>query len=184
MYRCIEKCKIFDRNICICPTFLLSLHRQIRTDMEKKSNAPKTREEIFAAKADNYEVCYSTICPLREHCLHSILSSYKPTDRIYVHCVNLNNPKMQCADCPQFRKDEPIRMPAGLATIYYDMPRRIERAIKSHLINVYSRKRYYEYHNGTRPMTPDVERYVRQVLKNFGWTEEPRFMGYVEEYLW
>ena len=33
-------------------------------------------------------------------------------------------------------------------------------------------------------MTPDVERFVRQVIKNAGWTEEPRFGGYVEEYLW
>ena len=152
--------------------------------MEKKSNIPQTREELFAEKAYNYEVCYSSICPLREHCLHSILSSYTPADRIYVHSVNLNNPKMQRDDCPQFRKDEPVRMPTGLATIYHDMPGRIERAIKNHLINIYSRKRYYEYHNGTRPLTPDVERYVRQVLKNYGWTDEPNFRCYFEDYLW
>ena len=87
-------------------------------------------------------------------------------------------------DCPQYRDDKPVRMPIGLCTIYYDMPSRIERGIKHHLIAVYSRKRYYEYHNGTRPLTPDVERYVRQVMINAGWTEEPRFLNYVEEYLW
>ena len=75
-------------------------------------------------------------------------------------------------------------IPAGIVTMYYNMPERMERAIKNHLINVYSRKRYYEYHNGTRPLTPDVERYVRQTLKSHGWTEEPAFKGYVEEYLW
>lgn len=91
---------------------------------------------------------------------------------------------MQRSDCPLFRKDEPVRMPIGLSTIYYNMPSRIERAIKHHLINVYSRKRYYEYHNGTRPMTPDVEQYVRDTIKRYGWTEEPNFSGYVEEYLW
>ncbi len=152
--------------------------------MTKNDNTPKTREEIFAEKADNYEACYSDICPLRDHCLHSILSNYKPTERLYVTCVNLHNPKMQREDCPLFRMDEPIRMPKGLSAIYYDMPGRLERAIKNHLINVYSRKRYYEYHNGTRPLTPDVERYVRQVLKNYGWTQEPTFADYVEEYLW
>ena len=92
--------------------------------MTTNNNKPKTREEIFAKKADTYEVCYSLVCPLREHCLHSILSSYVPADRVYVPTVNLNNPKMQRDDCPQFRKDEPIRMPIGLATIYYDMPSR------------------------------------------------------------
>ena len=152
--------------------------------MQKKENNPKTRAEIFAEKADNYPVCFSETCPLREHCLHRILASYKPKDRIYITCVNLLNPQMQGEDCPQYRHDEPVRLPIGLSTIYYDMPSRIERAIKNHLINVYSRKRYYEYHNGTRPMTPDVERYVRLTIKNFGWTQEPNFAGYVEEYLW
>jgi hypothetical protein len=33
-------------------------------------------------------------------------------------------------------------------------------------------------------MTPDVERYVRQTLKAYGWTQEPQFAGYVEEVLW
>ena len=62
------------------------------------------------------------------------------------------------------------------------MPSRIERGIKYHLIAVYYRKRYYEYHDA--PLTPDVERYVRQVIINASWTEEPRFLNYVEEYLW
>ena len=179
--------------------------------MEKKDITPKTREQIFKEKADTYSVCYSTVCPLREHCLHSILSAYTPQDRMLVQSVNLTNPEMQREGCPWFRNDEPIRMPVGLSTIYYDMPRegcpwfrndepirmpvglstiyydmpgRIERAIKNHLIHVYSRKRYYEYHNGTRSLTPDVERYVRQTLKNYGWNQEPTFRGYVEDYLW
>ena len=103
------------------------------TDMKKKDNTPKTREQIFAEKADNYGICYSTICPLREHCLHSLLTSYKPKDRLYTNCVNLNNPQMQREGCPLFSKDEPIRMPVGLSTVYYDMPGRMERAIKNHL---------------------------------------------------
>jgi hypothetical protein len=91
---------------------------------------------------------------------------------------------MQREGCPLFAKDEPVRMPNGLHTIYYNMPGRIERSIKNHLIHAYSRKRYYEYHNGTRPLTPDVERYIREVIKSYGWTEEPQFAGYVEDYLW
>ena len=169
---------LFISNIIITFAVKLPLY------MEKKAKTPKTREEIFAEKADNYEACFSTICPHRDHCLHSLLSAYKPEDRIYITCVNLRNPKMQREDCPQFRNDEPVRMPIGLSKIYYDMPGRMERAIKNHLINVYSRKRYYEYHNGARPLKPDVERYFRQTLKNYGWNQEPNFAGYVEEFLW
>lgn len=91
---------------------------------------------------------------------------------------------MQRSNCPLFRNDEPIRMPIGLSTIYYDMPGRIERAVKNSLINIFSRKRYYEYHNGTRPLTPNVEQKVRQTLKACGWSPKPHFHGYVEEFLW
>ena len=183
MHRCIDKLSFSLKIICLYPTKCLPLQSKM-TAMQKKDNTPKTREEIFAEKADNYPACFSETCPLREHCLHRILASYKPKDRIYITCVNLLNPQMQGEDCPQYRNDEPVRLPIGLSTIYYDMPSRIERAIKNHLINVYSRKRYYEYHSGTRPMTPDVERYVRQTIINYGWTQEPNFAGYVEEYLW
>jgi len=33
-------------------------------------------------------------------------------------------------------------------------------------------------------VTPEVEKYVRGVIRAAGWKEEPHFMGYVEEYLW
>jgi hypothetical protein len=152
--------------------------------MKKNDNTPKTREEIFAAKAESYPTCYSTSCPLREHCLHSILRKHVPEDKIFVLTVNLNNPHMQQADCPQYRKDEPTRMPYGLKPTYRDMPARMERAVKNHLIDVYTRKRYYEYHKGTRPLTPDVEAYVREALHRYGWKQDPLFLGYVEEFLW
>lgn len=150
----------------------------------ENTNTTKTREEIFAAKADSYPVCYSTACPLREHCLHSILASYVPTDRLFVNSVNLNSPEVQRSDCPLFRRDEPVRMPVGLSPIYYNMPGRIEKAVKRHLIGVYSRKRYYEYHNGTRPLTPDIEHIIRQTFLAYGWKEELKFSGYVEDWQW
>ena len=91
---------------------------------------------------------------------------------------------MQRDDCPEYRDDQLHSLPYGLKPIYHDMPRLVERGVKNRLINLWSRKRYYEYHNGTRPLTPDVERYVRQTLRNYGWHAEPIFAGYVEEYLW
>ena len=129
-------------------------------------------------------VCQSLDCPIREHCLRSILKDYVPEDYPVVTAVNLRNPKMQQADCPRYCPDEPVRMPLGLKQMYYDMPHRQERTVKNRLISLFSRKRYYEYHNGRRPVTPDVEATIRQTLLTSGWQAEPVFDGYVEEYLW
>lgn len=152
--------------------------------MEKDQNTPKTRDDLFREKATRYIVCYSTVCPLRDHCLRSILTRYVSEEQHLVTSINLTAPQVQTADCSDFRSDEPVRMPIGLSAIYHNMPAHLERAIKNHLITVYSRKRYYEYHNGTRPLTPDVEQYVRQTLTSYGWNEEPTFASYVENYLW
>ena len=147
-------------------------------------NNTETREELFLEMAKNGTVCQSQSCPIREHCLRSILMDYVPEDYSFVTDINLRNPKMQQADCPMYCPDEPVRMPLGLKQMYHDMPRPQERAVKNHLISIFSRKRYYEYHNGTRPITPDIEATIRQTLLATGWTQAPTFDGHVEEYLW
>ena len=152
--------------------------------MTKQDPSKPTREEIFREKAKSYIVCYSQNCPIRENCLRNILKDYVPDSLIAVTCINLGNPQTQRSDCPKYRHDEPVRMPVGLSRMYYDMPGRLERAIKNHLINVFSRKRYYEYHGGKRPITPQEEQLIRQTLKDFGWEQEPIFDDYIEEYLW
>jgi hypothetical protein len=152
--------------------------------MRKKPEVTPTREQLFQGKAQNYVTCYSHSCPLREHCLRSILNEYAPKSPLVAKVINLNNPETQTSSCPMFRSDEPIRMPAGIIPSYHDMPGWMERSIKNALIQKFSRKRYYEYHNGTRPLTPDVEHIIRQTFLAYGWKEELKFSGYVEDFIW
>ena len=151
--------------------------------LKPPENAVLAREEKFREIATKATICQSQHCPIGEHCLRHILKDFVPEHYPTVSAVHLGNPKMQTADCPQFRPDEPVRMPLGLKRMYYDMPRHLERTIKSRLISLFSLKRYYQYHGGRRPVTPDVEATIRQTLLAFGWTAEPVFDGYVEEYL-
>jgi len=59
-----------------------------------------------------------------------------------------------------------------------------ERIIKGNLMRRFTHTGYYRYRNGSRPITPDVEAYIRQLLKGHGITQEPHFDGYVETYVW
>ena len=152
--------------------------------MAENKNPNTDKAQLFKEKAATYTVCFNEHCNRRETCLRWILREYIRKDTLVQPCINLLNTQVASGACPMYRSDTPCRMPYGLISIYRDMPGRMERGIKNHLIHKYSRKRYYEYHNGTRPMTPDVEAYVRQTLKNFGWHQEPTFLGYVVEYVW
>ena len=153
--------------------------------MKQKVTEPKTREQLFAEKAaKSYAICHSQTCPLREHCLRRLLLAYVPKDRRLTACVNLNNPAMQTETCPMYRNDQPVRMPLGIAKMYYDMPLRIAHPLKQFLIQHFNRKRYYEYHSGYRPVPPEHEQYIRQAILRYGWTEPVEFNAYVEDYLW
>ena len=153
--------------------------------MEKKQTIYPNREKIFAEKADKgYAVCHTQTCPLREHCLHHLLCSYTPKDRLYTSCTNLNHPLMQTEKCPVYLNDQPVRMPLGISKIYYDMPARIANPLKQLLIHHFNRKRYYEYHFGRRPLPPAHEQYIRDVIARYGWNHPIEFNDYVEDYLW
>lgn len=156
--------------------FSLSLQKN-RKDMTE-------RDQLFKEKAEKYVVCHSERCPLHEHCLRAILSHYVPNDRLVTNSVNLNNPQMQTEQCPFYRNDQPRRMPVGLTWLYHDMPGWQERVVKANLIRHFTRTGYYRYRNGSRPITPDVEAYIRQLLIGHGITQEPHFDGYVETYVW
>ena len=153
--------------------------------MEKKMYTPHPLEEILRNKAEKgYGICLTQTCPLREHCMHYILRTYTPGSYFYTTCTNLNHPLMQTEKCPVYLSDKPVRMPLGLADIYYDMPARIANPLKQHLISYFNRRRYYEYHFGRRPITPEHEQHIRQAAINYGWQTPLKFKDYVEDYLW
>lgn len=154
--------------------------------MTKKNplSAIPSRDELFREKGQSYTPCYSGVCPMKDRCLHAVLSPYAQTTSPTIRTVNLHFPGAETAQCMMFRSSEPIRMPVGLHPMYHDMPGHLERTIKNLLIKRYSRKRYYEYHNGTRPLPPAEEAYVRQLLIDQGWHQEPHFASYEEDYLW
>lgn len=58
------------------------------------------------------------------------------------------------------------------------------RAIKARLISIFSRKTYYEYHNGMRPLPPQVQAKIEEVCRSAGYTGEIRYGKWQEDYLW
>ena len=76
-------------------------------------NAVNAREEKFREITTKAIVCQSEAFPVFKHCLCSIQKDYVPKQYLIVTAVNLGNPRMQQEGCPQYRPDEPVRMPLG-----------------------------------------------------------------------
>ena len=97
---------------------------------------PPTREEIFRKKGKSYVPCYSSTCPMKDHCLHAVLSPYATDTSPTVRAINLSFEGAETEKCIMYRSSEPISMAVGLSTIYDDMPSRLERYVKHDLITV------------------------------------------------
>lgn len=120
-------------------------------------------ENILKDKAKNYTVCFNNECPLHEHCLRWQVGRYVP-ERLYtINCFNPNHPGAGSDTCPGYRSDKTQRIPRGMTHFYEAMTRHMEIAIKSQLINHFSRVTYYRYRRGEYPITPKIEQKITEV---------------------
>lgn len=141
-------------------------------------------ENILRKRAQNYIVCFNSECPLHEHCLRWQTGHYVSERPYSVSCFNPRHRHAGSDSCPGYRSDHPQRVPRGMVGFYAAMPGAMERAIKSRLIECYTRVGYYRFRRGERPITPDVEQKITDVCRECGWTAAPVFDSYSEELLW
>lgn len=143
-----------------------------------------TKEERFKERAATGNVCLNVDCPQREHCLRWQLREYVPRDRVFVMSVNPRYKGVAQGQCPAFRSDERITLAKGMVHFYDEMPRRMEERVKGLLIARYGRTIYYEYRNGKRLISPAMQAYIKDTCLHCGWTKEPVYDGYEEDYDW
>ena len=56
--------------------------------------------------------------------------------------------------------------------------------MKAQIINHFGRNEYYRIYRKEHGLSPESQNYIRQVFRSKGFTEEPAFDSYTEEYQW
>lgn len=141
-------------------------------------------ENILKDKARNYTVCFNNECPLHEHCLRWQVGRYVP-ERLYtVNCFNPNHHGAGSDTCPGYRSDRTQRIPRGMTHFYEAMTGHMEVAIRSQLVNDFSRVMYYRYRRGDLPITPKIEQKITEVCRECGWNAPLTFDTYSDELVW
>ena len=143
-----------------------------------------SQEEIFRQKAPHYLLCFIEHCPLREHCLRWLVGQQADPTVIKVGCVNPLLAQAGTDQCPQYRENVTAPHAKGMVHFYDDMPRRMEVRIKGRLISRYARRQYYEYRNGVRLITPQMQQDIARICQEAGWTQPLRFDDYQDDYVW
>jgi hypothetical protein len=142
------------------------------------------KEERLRAQAAHNIPCFIQECPLHETCLHWLTGQYYGGETHIVTCVNPYYPTVNSLQCSMYQKDDIVKYAVGMMHIFDDVPFPIARATKKRLINLFSRKRFYEYRNGVRPIPPYEQQKIARVFQEEGWQGEIRYDGWKEDYLW
>ena len=142
------------------------------------------KEESLRAQAAHNIPCFIHECPLHETCLHWLTGQYYGGDTHIVTCVNPNYSTVNSQQCTMYQKDEIVKYAVGMMHIFDAIPYPIARITKKRLINLFSRKRFYEYRNGVRPIPPYEQQQIARVFQEEGWQGEIVYDGWKEDYLW
>ena len=171
------KTLLFLYHIWLFANFIVPLQERNRKDMI-------SQEEIFRQKAPHYLLCFIEHCPLHEHCLRWLVGQQADHTVVKVGCVNPLLAQVGTDKCPQYRENVSAPHAKGMVHFYDGMPRQLEISIKSRLIGRYARRQYYEYRNGVRLITPQMQQDIARICQEAGWTQPLRFDDYQDDYVW
>ena len=143
-----------------------------------------TEKEIFSHKAPNYLLCFINECPRRATCLRWLVGQELQSNDYNILSVNPMHPEVKANKCALYREQKHVRYAKGMMHFYDEMTRSQEIGIKHRLIVHYGRRQYYEYRRGERLISPEMQAFIGQVCKEHGYTKEPHYDGWQDDYAW
>ena len=143
-----------------------------------------TEKEIFSHKAPNYLLCFINECPRRATCLRWLVGQELQSNDYNILSVNPMHPEVKANKCALYREKKHVRYAKGMMRFYDEMTRSQEVGIKHRLIVHYGRRQYYEYRRGERLISPEMQEFIGQVCKEHGYTKEPHYDGWQDDYAW
>ena len=143
-----------------------------------------TEKEVFSHKAPNYLLCFINECPRRATCLRWLAGQELQSNDYNILSVNPMHPEVKANKCALYREKKHVRYAKGMMHFYDEMTRSQEIGIKHRLIVHYGRRQYYEYRRGERLISPEMQAFIGQVCKEHGYTKEPHYDGWQDDYAW
>ena len=143
-----------------------------------------TEKEVFSHKAPNYLLCFINECPRRASCLRWLVGQELQSNDYNILSVNPMHPEVKANKCALYREKKHVRYAKGMMHFYDEMTRSQEVGIKHRLIVHYGRRQYYEYRRGERLISPEMQAFIGQVCKEHGYTKEPHYDGWQDDYAW
>lgn len=85
-------------------------------------------------------------------------------------------------NCPHFRKALKCRVAWGIRHLLDNVPHKCAAPMRNQLVGHFGKTTYYRFYRQEQGLFPKAQAYIRQVFKQYGIAEEPKFERYSEEY--
>lgn len=170
--------------LCIFAVELIQLREWPEPSCSIKAVKTMTTEEILRKKSKHYLHCFNIDCARHNSCLCWLVAQHTEKTDINILSVNPMNPDVKAGNCMMYRENVKVNYARGMVHFYDQMTSKQERAIKKRLIATYSRKPYYEYRNGIRPIGPEMQKNIARICREEGYTAELQYDSWEEDFLW
>ena len=127
-----------------------------------------------------YALCTNSQCPLRDDCLHYLAGASAPESLETATCVMpkvLNN-----GQCRLYDKKTVVVWAEGFSHLYDQVLKNDYTTIRKTITGyLHGAKQYYEYMRGTRPLSPEQQRWITDYMAQCGYevTFDRHFEAYV-----
>jgi hypothetical protein len=121
-----------------------------------------------------WAVCFQNDCPMKEECLRWKAAQVVPEKVQTLMCVTPYTRKGN--ECPCFASAEPVRLAWGMTKLFANVPWYMVKVLREEMFPIFgSRRQFYRYRLGRWVISPEQQRQVAQVFRNYGFEDEPEF---------
>lgn len=123
-------------------------------------------------------------CPQADSCLRRLAYDHLPADKKFVYMLAPREVERLKGRCPYFRSSAKVRYARGFTKMLGQLSMNQYSYLRGMLLEEFGRKKYYATRNGTRPLSPQEQRIICDMLCSMGIKTDVCFDAYEEGRLW
>lgn len=128
--------------------------------------------------------CFNAQCTQSEKCLRRQAALRDATNYPTITIINPNCIPADGVDCPHFKSVQKVRVAWGVKRLIDKIPYEDALSIRNQLVGHFGKSRFYRFYREENGLMPKDQAYIRQLFHKKGYTEEPDFGHYTDEYIW
>ncbi len=167
-------------NYSHCNIYQIMKHTIQQKNMEQENVMNEQNHEIdFSTVPDWYVLCTLQNCPLCNQCLRHLAASQAPATLQTAVCVM---PKvLNDTQCRFFDPVRKVTVARGFTHLFDKVLKNDFTAMRESLTYyLHGSKLFYEYKRGDRPLMPEQQEWIRQLVKKFGYDWDVPFDRFEE----